>query len=73
MTARNRIQFYHRSHTLYQQNDLKPLINSNNSDDIEMNVDLKNGCVSRGIGLLNSHTLYQFNESSYFSELEWDV
>ena len=31
------------SHTLSKQNGLILLINSNNSDDIEMNEDLKNG------------------------------
>ena len=49
------------SHTLYQQNGLKPLIHSNNSDDIEINYDLHNGDLCCGIGLINSHALYQFN------------
>ena len=38
-----------------------------------MNIDLNNGYVSRGIGLMNSHTLSQLNESSYFMEMDWDV
>ena len=58
---------------LYQHNGLKKLINSNNGDDIDINDDLKNGDASRRIDLINSHTLYQFNESSYFKEIGWDV
>ena len=49
------------SHTIYQQNGLKTLINSNNIGDMEINADLNHGYVSRGIGLINSYTLYQFN------------
>ena len=49
------------SHTLYEQNSLKPLIDSNNSDDIEMNDNLNNGDMSHETGSINSHTLYQFN------------
>ena len=50
------------SHTLYQQNDLNPLINSKNRDDIEINSDLNNGYVICGICLINHHTLCQLNE-----------
>ena len=53
-----------KSHNIYQQNGLKPFIDLNNRDNIEMNYELNNGDVSRGIGLINIHTLYQFNESS---------
>ena len=45
------------SHSLYQQNGLKPLINLNNRDDIETNYDLNNGGVSIVTGLINSHTI----------------
>ena len=38
-----------------------------------MHSDLKNGDVSRVIGLINNHTLSQFNEPSYFNEMDWDV
>ena len=44
-------------HGLYQKNGLKPFINLNNSDDIEINDNLKNGDMSRGIVLLNSQYL----------------
>ena len=44
-----------------------------NIDDIDTHDDLNNGDVSRGIGLLKSHTLPQFNESSYFNDMDWDV
>ena len=50
--------------TLYQHNGLKSLINSNYSDDIEINSDLKNDVVSCGIGLTNSQNLSEYNESS---------
>ena len=46
---------------IYQKNCFKPLINYNNSDDIDMNDYLKNGDVSCGICLINSHNLYQCN------------
>ena len=46
------------SHTLYQQNVWKPLIISNNGDDIEINDGLKNFYLSRLTGLINSHNLY---------------
>ena len=39
-------------------------MNDNYRIDTDMNETLKNGYVSSGIGLLNSHTLYQDNESS---------
>ena len=34
-----------------------------------MNADLQDGDVISGIGLINSHTLYQVNESSNLSEM----
>ena len=43
-----------------------------NRDDIDINVDLNNGDVSRGIGLINSHTLSQFKKS-YFRDIDYDV
>ena len=49
------------SHTLYQQYDLKPLINYNNRDYIEMDTYLNNVDVSHVIGFINSHTLFQLN------------
>ena len=58
--------------TLYQYNGLRPLTNSNNCNDIEINAHLKNGDVSCGLKK-NRHSLYQFNESSYFNEMHWDV
>ena len=48
--------------TLYQDNGLISLNNSNNSDDIEMNFELNNVDVSCVIGLINSHTISQCNE-----------
>ena len=60
-------------HNLYQHNGLRLFIDSNNIDDIEMNCDSNNGGVSRGIGLINSYNLYQFNESSCFGSIYWDV
>ena len=38
-----------------------------------MNAYLKNIDVSCGIGSINSHTLNQFSESSYFNDMDWDV
>ena len=61
---------YIRICTLNQHNGLKPLISLNNSDNIEMNEDLKNGDVIPRIGLINSHTLSQFNKSSYFNDMD---
>ena len=58
------------SHTLYWQNGFKLSINLNNSDNIDMNADLKNGDVS---GLIKSHTLSQFNESIYYNNIYWGV
>ena len=62
-----------KSHSIYQHNDLKPLINLNNRDDIDMSSVLKNGYVSSGIGLINRHALYQFNKSSYFNDMDCGV
>ena len=60
-------------HSRYQHNCLKSLINSKNRDDIENNADLNIGDVNCGICLINSHNLSQFNESSYFNDLDWCV
>ena len=60
-------------HTVSQQNSLSSLLNYNNSDDIEINGDLKNGDVSCGIGLIKIHALSQCNVSSYFNEMDGDV
>ena len=60
-------------HTLYQYNGLKPLINFNNRDDIEMNDYLKNGDMSCIIGLTSIHTISQINESSYCNDMDWGV
>ena len=49
------------THYLYQRNALISLIVYNNSNDIDMNYDLRNGDVSCGIVLLNIHTLSQCN------------
>ena len=49
------------SHTLYQPNDLKSLINYNDRDDMEMNDNLHNGYVRSLIGLINSYTIPQCN------------
>ena len=60
-------------HTLYKQNGLKPLINLNNGDDIEMNSGLNNGDVSCGIGLINNNALYQFHDPTYFNKMDWGI
>ena len=49
------------SHTDSQQNCLKSLMNYKYRNDTDMNANLQNGDVSSGIGLLNSHTLPQYN------------
>ena len=48
------------SHTVYQQNGLKSLINHNDRDDMKMNTKFQNGDVSSGIGLINRHTITKF-------------
>ena len=40
---------------------------------MDMNDDLQNGCVSSGIGLINSHTLPQCNKWSNSTEINWGV
>ena len=60
-------------HTLYQQSGLISLINSNSSEGIEMNDELMNGDMSSGTGLINTHTLSKFNESSYFNDMYCNV
>ena len=52
---------YMSSHTISQQNGLKQIINWNNRYYIEMNADLNHFDLRNGIGLINSHALYQFN------------
>ena len=49
------------SHTLSRHNGFISLVNYNNGDNIEMNEDFNNGCVSCGIGLINIHIVYQCN------------
>ena len=44
-------------HTIYQQNGLRSLIISKNSDDSDMNGDLNNGDASCGNGFINSQIL----------------
>ena len=44
-------------HTVYQNNGMKPLINPDNSDDIDIRYDLKNGYASHGTGLIKSHNI----------------
>ena len=51
------------SHTEFQQNFLKLLMNYNGRYDADMNDNLRNGDVSSGIGLINSQAIPQFNES----------
>ena len=46
---------YMNRHNIYLQNVLKPFIHSSKIDDIEMNDDLNNGDVNRGIGLIDNH------------------
>ena len=60
-------------HALYQPNSLKPLINSNSIDNIEMNANLNNGDFIHLISFINIHTLSQFNESSYFNNMDGGV
>ena len=45
---------------------------SKNGDDSEMNRDLKDGGVSCVNGSINSHTLYQCNDSSRFNDMDGD-
>ena len=64
---------YANSHPIFQHNGLMSLINSNNSDDIEINGDLNNVDASCGISLINSHSLSHYNEPGYFNEMDGDV
>ena len=48
-------------------------MNNNDSNDTYMNETLQNGYVSSGIGLLNSHTLPQDNESSNLNDMNMSV
>ena len=64
---------YINSQTIYQNNGLSSLINSNNSDDIEINGDFNNGDVIYGNGFINSHTLSQRNKSISFNDMDTDV
>ena len=60
-------------HTLSQHNGLSSLINYNSYEDIEMNEDLSNGDVSCGNYFIKIHNIYQFNESSYFNDMDGDI
>ena len=51
--------------TLCQHNGLKPMINFNNSDDIDMNWDVKNCDMSGVHCFMNSNTLYKANNNNY--------
>ena len=64
---------YMKIHIIYQYNGFKPLINSNNINYIYINANLNDGDVSRLFCLINIHTLSQFNSSSWFIEMDWDV
>ena len=57
------------SHTGLQQNVLELLMKDNDRIDKDMNETLQNGDVGSIIGLLNSHTLPQDNESSKLNEI----
>ena len=48
-------------------------MNYNDRDDMDMNGNLQNGGMSRGIGRINNHTLPQYNESSNLNEMNWGV
>ena len=61
------------SNTDLKQNCLKQLMNYNDSNDTYMNANVQRGDVSSGIGLLNSHTLPQDNESSNLNEMNTSV
>ena len=61
------------SHTDLQYNGLKSLMNYDVRIDIDMNATLHNGDVSSWIGLLNRHTLPQYNESSNLSYMNMNV
>ena len=49
------------SHTVYQMNGLKSLMNYNDMDDMDMNANLQNEDVNNVTGLINRYTLPQFN------------
>ena len=59
--------------TVYQHNGLQELMNYNEKDDIKMNADLQNVDVISVIGLIQSHTLLQFNESHNLNDMNWGV
>ena len=48
-------------------------MNNNNRDAMEMHANLQNGEVSNGIGLLNSHSPPQYNESRNLNEMNMGV
>ena len=48
-------------------------MNDNTRNDTDMNDTLQNGDLSSGIGLLNIHTLPQYNESSDLNEMNMSV
>ena len=60
-------------HTDLQHNGFESLINYNDRIDTDMNKTLQNGDVSSVIGLLNSHTLPQYNESSQLNDMNMSV
>ena len=59
-----------KSHTVYHHNGLKSLMNYNYSIDSDINANVKNGDMSSGVSLINSHILYHFNESSNLNEMD---
>ena len=50
------------THNYLQHNSLESLMNENDSIDKDTRETLHNGDVSRGIGLLNIHTIPQYNK-----------
>ena len=61
------------THTDLQHNGFKSLMNYNYMNDTDMNDNLQNGYMSSGIGLLNSHTLPQDNESINLNDMNMSV
>ena len=61
------------SHTDLQHSGLESLMNDNDRIDKDMNDNLQNGYVNSVIGLLNSHTLPQDNESINLNDMNMSV
>ena len=61
------------SRTYLQRNGLESLMNYNGRIDTDINETLQNGDVISGIGLLNSHTLPQYEESNELNEINMSV